>query len=86
MYSSLSNSKTLRKGCWTAGGSSRAPLTRTGDLEPLREKRAMNVTEAQSQVPGHILEAAGGLAAPEVREVRRGGCPGGSCRQRRGCE
>lgn len=29
---------------------------RTGDLELLREKRAMKVIDAQSQFPGHILE------------------------------
>lgn len=36
---------------------------RTGDLEPLLEKRAMNVMEAQSQFPGHIVEAGGARAA-----------------------
>lgn len=54
--------------------------------EPLREKRAMNVTEAQSQLPGHILEVAGGLQPRGARGEAGRVSMCGSCRQRRGCE
>lgn len=39
--------------------SSRLPRVRTGDLELPREKRAIKVMEAQSQLPGHIFKVSG---------------------------
>lgn len=62
------------------GISSRALLVRTGDLELLREKRAMKVREAQSQFPGHILGVAGPLAALRAAPSL------GGCWKRKGCE
>lgn len=57
---------------------------RTGDLELLREKRAIKVMEAQSQLPGHILEAAETVAAAGVVAVMVGQSPGSCCSARGG--
>lgn len=52
---------------------------RTGDLELLREKRAIKVMEAQSQLPGHILEVVGTVAGAGVAAVMTGQSPSSSC-------
>lgn len=59
---------------------------RTGDLELLREKRAIKVMEAQSQLPGHILEAAETVAAAGLAAVMMGQSPGSCCWKRKECE
>lgn len=59
---------------------------RTGDLELLREKRAIKVMEAQSQLPGHILEVVGTVAGAGEAAVMTGQSPSSCCWKRKGCE
>lgn len=86
VYSSLSSSKTLRKGWWTAGISSKAARVRAGDRALLREKRAIKVMEAQSQFPGHIVEVADTAAAVPAAAGTVARPSGSCCWKRKGCE